>query len=267
MPPNFFKLFSNFYFTQCAAKLLATPFIMTETFFKKPEFKNGEGQKEMTMVRSMTQESSNLQFKTKKDLHLARKAWHICGVMLIFVLFSVLPLLWSQILMAAACLVFIPLDLRRIKDPRLNAKAFKFFGPIMRQREKENISGMSYLFVGVMILLLFFEREVVQLSLLFLAFADPIAAYVGVRWGKDKITENKSLQGFFAAFAACAIATFVFLYYQNLGLERIALLTPLCGFSGAFAEALPLKNIDDNFTLPCLSAILLTILFFVFSVL
>lgn len=220
----------------------------------------------MSTVRQMSHfENTNL--KTKKDLHLARKIWHTSGVLLIVFIFDQLPILGAQMAALVASIILISLDYRRLQDPKLNKFAQKVLGPVMRSRELTNLSGLSFLLAGLLILVLFFPPDIIRLSLIFLAFADPIAAFVGQKWGRDQLVEGKSVQGFLAAFVACAFATGAYLYYYNLGVERLFIIAPLAGLSGAIAESLPIKKLDDNFTLPVLSAVSLYILFYLFGLL
>lgn len=220
----------------------------------------------MSTVQQMSQ-YENSKLKSKKDLHVVRKVWHLAGVAIILLIFQSVPLLISQILAFILCCVFIPLDFRRLSHPDLNRLTQKIFGPVMRTRELDALSGMSYLFAGVLVLVLIFPADVVRLSLMFLGVADPLAAFVGQKWGREQLCAGKSLQGFLAAFVACTLITGFYLYYNNLVVERLLILAPLAGVSGAIAETLPIKRMDDNFTLPVLSAVALYILFYLFGVL
>ena len=128
-------------------------------------------------------------------------------------------------------------------------------GPLMRNSEVKGAAGTTYLLAGVAIIALFFSKPVVSLSLLFLAFADPLASFIGIRYGKDKIMGNKSIQGFLMAFAVCFILTFLFLAGYELQLSRRFVVSALCGLVGALAELIPIAKLDDNLTMPVLSAI------------
>jgi len=102
---------------------------------------------------------------------------------------------------------------------------------------------------------------------LYLAFADPIASIVGIRYGKDKIFGHKSLQGSFAAFTVCAFLTFFFLNYNGMMLDRAVIVSLLGGLIGCLAEAVPIGQLDDNFTIPVLSAAGLWTVFSIFGAL
>ena len=134
----------------------------------------------------------------------------------------------------------------------------------MRSTEVNKLAGTTYLLTGVLVITLLFSSTVVSLSLLFLAFADPIASFVGIKYGKDKIFGHKSVQGFVAAFVVCAVLTALFLTYNAVP-EHVLVISLLSGLVGALAELIPIGKLDDNFSMPVLSSLGLTILFYFFG--
>lgn len=203
-------------------------------------------------------------FKNKSDLHMARKIWHMCGVFAIFVGWNLLSSTTALVTLFLVWMMFITVDVIRQRSEFFNQKMMLVFGPIMRSYEVNRLAGTTYLLTGVLTTALFFSPGIVSLSLLFLAFADPIASFVGIKWGRDKIFGHKSVQGFMAAFFVCAVATYLFLTFKNIYQNAIAG-SLLAGLVGALAELIPIGKIDDNFTMPVLSAIGLSILFYFFG--
>ncbi|MCB0412149.1 MAG: hypothetical protein KDD22_06455, partial [Bdellovibrionales bacterium] len=154
--------------------------------------------------------------RRRNDAHMARRLWHSLGVTSILILY--LNLTQAQALKFAAVItfLFVALDLLRQHIPTLNRILIGVFRPFMRESERYGIAGTSALLLAVFLLIFFYPHDVVVLSLLFLAFADPLASYVGVRYGKDKILKEKSLQGTLAAFAICALTAGVYFFFNNL---------------------------------------------------
>jgi dolichol kinase len=201
----------------------------------------------------------------RSDIHYARKIWHMSGVFGMFLAYTYLPPAVSLTILVVAWAAFVPFDFLRQKNAALNDWAVHAFKPIMRQSEVKKLAGTTYLLSGVLLVDLLFQRPVVGLTLLFLAFADPIASYFGILYGKDKIFGHKSIQGFMAAFFVCAALTFAFLLYHNYMTDRLIVVSMLAGLVGAFAELIPVGKLDDNLTLPVMSAIGLSILFYFFG--
>ena len=204
-------------------------------------------------------------FKTKADLHIARKVWHICGVSLIVFLYWSVPRVVALQLITFFAFIFVISDLLRHKIPSLNKFWTKYFNIFMRDYEAQGMAGTSYLMIGSFIIIFLFPRNVVTLSLLFLAFADPIASYVGILYGKDKLIGNKSLQGTIAAFITCTILSCIFFYWQNLMTEQLIIVCIFSGLIGAVSELFPVGNMDDNLTLPIISSALLYGLLYIYG--
>lgn len=193
-------------------------------------------------------------FKLQKrnDLHIARKIWHVSGVSAIIYTYMVLP--YELFLAVCTCITSFVLlmDIGRLYSPKLNAAIQSSFSFCMREGEKDKVSGMSYMAVGVLVAALLFPRDVVILSLIFLGVGDPIASIFGILYGKNKIG-SKSLEGSIAAFIACSLASVVYFVANDFFDHRIFLAVPLAGLWGALAELIDIKHLDDNFTLPVLA--------------
>ncbi len=203
--------------------------------------------------------------KTRSDLHLARKLWHIFGVLTIVALYLSVSRPQALQLAVLGAFLAVTVDVLRQQWASLNSMMIRLFKPVMRSQEQLGYAGISYLMVGVLILVALFPTPIVILSLLFLAIADPLASYVGILYGKDKLIGRKSLQGTIAAFLACTLIAALFFYFNGLMIERLLIVSFLAGLIGAFAELLPIGKLDDNLTLPLVSASLLWILFFLFG--
>lgn len=208
---------------------------------------------------------NHLELKKRSDIHLARKIWHMAGVFSMFCVYVLAPELVSYTILAIAVVLFLPIDFLRQKYPALNDWMVHAFKPIMRTHEIHRIAGTTYLLSGVCVIVALFPRPVVALTLLFLAFADPIASFVGIKYGKDKVFGHKSIQGFMAAFVVCALLTAIFLSYFSIMIDRVIVVSLLAGLIGALAELIPIGKMDDNFTLPVLSGFGLYILFYLFG--
>lgn len=203
--------------------------------------------------------------KDKSDLHLARKIWHFLGVILIVVVYHNVtrPVALQMItLFGSAVIIF---DLVRQHNKGIGEFAIRFFGPVMRKSEINRLTGSSYLMLGVFIIVALFPTEVVKLSLFFLATADPIASYFGVRFGRDRLLGNKSLQGTVAAFTVCVLVSFFYYLSEGLMTDRLLMVSVLSGLAGAFSELVPIGPLDDNLILPVMSSGLLYGIFYLFG--
>ena len=170
--------------------------------------------------------------------------------------------LQTLVLVSATC-IFI--DVFRQRSERFNALVLRVFGLFMREYERTGTTGVTYLMLGVLIIVALFPPSIVMLSLLFLAIADPVASYFGLKYGRDRLVGRKSLQGSMAAFFVCLIIAAVYFFAHNMMTDRILIVSILAGFIGAVAEAIPIGDIDDNLVLPVVSSCLLWVVYFFFG--
>ena len=203
--------------------------------------------------------------KEKSDIHLARKIWHFSGVILIVVIYHNVSRAMALQLMTFFGSLIIFMDVFRQYSPTANKILMKTFGPLMRKYEADGLTGTSYMMLGVFIAIAFFPTDVCKLALFFLATADPIASYFGIRFGRDRLFGNKSLQGTMAAFTVCLIVSFVYYVSKGLMLEKLLMVSVLSALAGAISEVIPVGKLDDNLVLPVLSASMLYGIFYLFG--
>ena len=209
--------------------------------------------------------SSPLRLRT--DLHIARKLWHMAtGLLgLAFYRKSGLPVetVALALLVFSACSFLV--EYSRLKNEKLNQLLMIIMKPIMRESEKNSVSGMPFYALGVSLSLFFFPERIAILSILFLVFADPIASFCGILFGRDKILPNKSLQGTIAAFSVCYIVTLVYGLIHASPSMNLLVFSIVAGIIGAVSE-LCSQFVDDNLCIPVISGLGLFILNFLITV-
>ena len=184
---------------------------------------------------------------------------------MMFAFWSLAPSWASYLVLGISWFLFVPIDVLRQKFPQLNDFMVHAFRPIMRDGEIQKLAGTTYLLTGVIFVAVLFPRPIVSITLLFLAFADPIASFIGIKYGKDKIFDHKSLQGFMAAYFVCFGCSLIYMLFHNYAPDRSLVFCILAGLVGSLAELVPVFNLDDNLTLPVLSSVGLFILFYLFG--
>jgi diacylglycerol kinase (CTP) len=200
--------------------------------------------------------NSTPQLKPRSDIHFARKIWHFTGVIFVLICYHNMSRGLGLFILAFFAILAVVVESTRQHSPNLNALVIKAFKPFMRENEKTGWTGLTYLVLGALIIVAFFPRPIVTMSLLFLAVADPAASYFGIRFGKDKLFGRKSLQGSLAAFFVCTVVSIGYYFTHNLMTDRIIIVGILSGLAGAIAEVVPVGKLDDNLVLPVLSAAL-----------
>ena len=205
--------------------------------------------------------------RLRSDLHIARKIWHMTTGLLGIAFYRKSGLstdVTATILLAFSACSFL-LEFTRLRHEKLNQFLTSVMKPVMRESEKNSISGMPFYALGVSLSLFFFPERIAVLSILFLIFADPIASFFGVLFGRDKLLPNKSLQGTIAAFSVCYIVTLVYGLIHTSPSMNLLVFAIVAGLIGAVSE-LCSQFVDDNLCIPVISGLGLFLLNFVVTV-
>ncbi len=204
----------------------------------------------------------NIGMARRSDIHFMRRFWHILvGTICLFLYyyFHTSIMLWGEISLGIAIFGFL-IDFYRLKNESLNLWLSKNFGPLMRRSEKLSFSGLPFYALGVGLSILFYESHIAILSILFLIYADPIASIIGVKFGRERLLPNKTLQGTLAAFLTALLIAIVYLAINKIHSPNIILFCFLGAIAAAISELMSSFNIDDNLTIPVVSGLFLTLL-------
>ena len=103
-------------------------------------------------------------------------------------------------------------------------------------------------------MLLFQDQSIIIASLLTMSIADSFAAIIGIKYGKTKIYNNKSLEGSFIFFIISFFILIIFIPTLSIFLcVTIALTVTL-------VELFSFHYINDNITIPLSCALLIKFL-------
>lgn len=194
--------------------------------------------------------------RLRSDLHLLRKAWHIAtGLtgMVIYKKSGISEESMAFILLAFAIAAF-SFEFLRLRNAKINALAIKLMKPVMRESERNSTSGLPFYALGISLALFFFPERIAVLASLFLIFADPIASFFGILYGRDKILPNKSLQGTIAAFTVCYILTLAYGLTFIAPTMNLLVFAIAAGIVGAISEMCS-QFVDDNLCIPVVSGL------------
>jgi diacylglycerol kinase (CTP) len=206
----------------------------------------------------------------RSDLHVARKIWHMGMGLLIVLVYALTGMSQS---MGAFCLgialaFFVIVESVRLMNPAFNQITVKVMRPFMRAKEINRFSGAPYYVCAAMLSIGIFPKTIAILSVLYLAFGDPIASIFGILFGDrgPKFANNqKSFIGTAAAVMTCILITFLIMSSHNLPFSTLLGISLLGGVAGGVAEVLPLE-VDDNFSIPLVSGFILWLAFIVFGI-
>jgi dolichol kinase len=136
-----------------------------------------------------------------------RKALHLAFIVLpLWLLYEGLPwprgkVEWRWCLIGLT-LVAIAIDVIRIHDHRTRRFFRRFVGELLREHERFNLLGSTYLLIAALLAVEIFPRPVAAAALGFTILGDGFAALVGRGWGRTRFFK-KSLEGAAGGLAAC----------------------------------------------------------------
>ena len=189
---------------------------------------------------------------TRHDLQLGRRFFHVMNgtstataYALLFTHEQVIHIFGT-----IACLVYV-IDRFRIAYPELVARRAPWVNRLLvRAEEQVRESAMIPYAIAVLLTILTVPKPAALIAIYTLAIADPLAAVVGIRFGRRRIAQNRSLEGSLAFFTATlVIAALVLRQVGNGSSLAIAGASTTIAFLAALCELVPLR-IDDNLTIP-----------------
>lgn len=125
------------------------------------------------------------------------------------------------------------------------------FGLITREEEFKSLTGASYVLLGCFLTLLIFPLQAAVFGMLVMSLCDSIAAIIGKFKGRVSLF-GKTLEG-----------TIGFILSGLLLVLLIPFVSPLFGIfaviSASVIELLPYPKINDNFSIPIVSAAILNL--------
>jgi len=189
---------------------------------------------------------------TRQDLQLGRRLFHVLNGVATATAYAVL-FTHEQVIHifgTIACIVYV-VDRIRIAYPELVARRASWVNRVLlRAEEQVRESAMIPYAIAVLLTILTVPKAAALVAIYTLAIADPLAAVVGIRWGRRRIARNRTLEGSGAFFAATlAIAATVLGVGTDAPALAVAAASLAIAIAAAVCELVPLR-IDDNLTIP-----------------
>jgi dolichol kinase len=187
----------------------------------------------------------------RRPTNYARSAVHFTSASVGVISVALLPTRGALLWIAGTFAVYAwtTETLRRV-SPRFNERVMRFYGPIAHAEEYYRINSATWYATALVLLALFATRPGMMAGLAVLGVADPIAAFVGRRWGRHKIRAGRSLEGTLAFLGTAAVAGCLGLALGGIHAPmELGAMTALAAVTGALAELMA-REIDDNMMIP-----------------
>jgi len=206
-----------------------------------------------------------LQKVARTAREIERKTFHLMGLG-VPILYQILTLYyqWTQsdytkFCMLCTALVWIGDSIRVFVPGSCHYFPFSVLNKILREKERNQLSGTCYFSLGCTISIAFFPPAISTLSIVWLVLGDMFAALIGVSFGGETVAlklgreGNKSVEGSMAMFICCVIVGII-----GLGDTYLAEYAVVVGaIVATIVELYEPFGLNDNITVPVLSSLAL----------
>jgi dolichol kinase len=181
---------------------------------------------------------------------LGRKAFHLAALAIPIGYYFVNPALGKAILASLTAGSFL-VDVVRLNQPRIRTFFYIFLGRMVRDHERFNLLGATYLLMSSLICVYAFAKPVAVAALSFLILGDTTAALVGRAIGRVRIFD-KTLEGSLACLLVCLAIGMV--------IPELSWPQRIVGAVMATVIELVPVPLDDNLRIPLASGFAMTLL-------
>ncbi|MEK6744090.1 MAG: hypothetical protein AABZ15_10780 [Nitrospirota bacterium] len=181
--------------------------------------------------------------------HIGRKLYHLLGGLGLLSLYFLLGRQNALVCYGLLFLVVLALDITRLRVPAFNRFVQTRFSSFIRKNEENRLTGTAPYVLGIGLTLFFYRTDIATAAICFLAFGDVAATTVGERYGRTKISGEKSLEGTLA-FVAAALTVGFLLPLAGISLMHGIMLAGAIAAAGV--ELVPLP-VNDNLVIPLVS--------------
>lgn len=147
-------------------------------------------------------------------------------------------------------LAFLIVDVVRYYNPQIAEWFYKFFGFLLRQRERDNqkkrLNGATNVLLSALFCVIVFPKLFFVTAFSILIISDISSALIGRKFGKRRFF-SKSLEGAAAFFLSATIVVFFTPKVEHHFLEY--LIGIIAAFFGMIAESMSFE-VDDNLSIP-----------------
>lgn len=176
-----------------------------------------------------------------------RKSIHVVLSLVVVVVVWRLPRLHAAMVLAAATLLALAVERARRADGPFDRLFHHHLGRLLRDREKDRLTGATTLAMGYTVTVLAFPTVPAITGILVAGVADAVAAVVGKRFGRLRYRGGKSVEGSvgFLILVTATVAIAVPAFHPLIVLTLAFMLTGIEAFSFA---------VPDNLYLPVATA-------------
>jgi dolichol kinase len=202
-------------------------------------------------------EARDVQIPMLRASNLQRSVFHVGSAISVVLLLEVfLSREGGQLAAAGFVTVAWGLELVRRFSERFNTSLMRSVRGFSHPHEHHRVNSATWYGTALLLLSLLGPTYATAVGVAVLGMGDPVAAFVGRRFGRRVLYRGRTLEGTFAFFLSAAVASMLVLvvFHSPLGLVVSAVIATVSAAVGAVVELVSVR-LDDNFTIPLAAAL------------
>lgn len=185
-----------------------------------------------------------------RPANLARTIFHVGSGVVALTFVRVLPTRAWLVAAAAAFATFAwTCEILRRRSPAINARLMRFFGPVAHAHEWREVNSATWYATALVLMALVVPLDAAEVGIVVLAVADPMAGFVGRRFGRRRLASGRSFEGAAAFALSGALAAFAWTSVAGTFEGSRLAIAIVGGIVGALVE-LFVARVDDNLAIP-----------------
>jgi len=188
--------------------------------------------------------------RVHRPANLARTVFHVGSGVVALSMIRTMPSRAWLIGAAAAFATFAwTSETLRRRSAAVNERLMRFFGPVAHAHEWHRVNSATWYATALLLMAFVVPLEAAEVGVVVLAVADPMAGFVGRRFGRRRLASGRSFEGAAAFATTGALAAFAWMSVAGTyGASRLGLAV-VAGLVGAVVE-LFVSRVDDNLAVP-----------------
>lgn len=186
----------------------------------------------------------------QRPTNIARTVFHVGSGALALTMLRVVPsrawLIGAAVLFATFCWTC---EIVRRRSAEANERLMRFFKPVAHANEWHEVNSATWYSTALLLMAFVMPFHAAEIGVVVLAIADPMAGFVGRRFGRRRLASGRSFEGT-AAFAVTAVvASLAWMTAAGtFGGSRLPIAI-VAAVVGAAVE-LFVSRVDDNLAIP-----------------
>ena len=195
--------------------------------------------------------TAHMELPSVRPTNYWRSTFHVGGAVAAVFFVEYSPWLIVIVLPFLVATFFWFLEIMRRRSEQWNDFLMQLTSKINHPHERHHVNSSTWFATALSILALTHEPIAGAAAVTVLGFGDPVAGFIGRRYGRIKLVHGRSLEGTtaFAVVSFITVLAVLFLWHPELSFPAMVAVCAVASIGGAITELFS-HRVDDNFSIP-----------------